>query len=212
VITTLPSAPVIKRPVYIDTIEAVSEPLSKMTSISALVQLLVMTYQVRVPAFSSRDRLYTLMHTMAAVTPLPLAARACTLEDFRNSFIRLLSPVLNGLAGLYEFADAVDQFASPEDFRDFWTLQGRDLLREFVMDGCNGGAIEGMDVPFLDTFIQNQDYRVALGRRKGILALVPENTKAGDRLVLAAGAQEIQVFGKKDGWFSPFGQAYIQFV
>lgn len=161
-----------------DTIETLSEPLSSMTSLSPLVNLLALTYRIKSPSPSKQDRLSSLMYT---ISTLDSCSKEHAHDEFRNSFVRLLSPVLNGMASLQEFEDAVGAATDPENFRDFWTLEGRNLIKEFVQDrGATRGTSPGADLPFLETFVGDASCRVALTKGSGQLVLVSGDCKAED--------------------------------
>ncbi|KAH6899803.1 hypothetical protein B0T10DRAFT_468821 [Thelonectria olida] len=181
-----------KRAALIDSISSLSDPLSSMSSMFSLVYLLTLAYQVRTPLPSNQERLLTLMHTMTMSPPAskrheqqPVpsnshADRTYARGEILNSFIHFLSPVLNGMAGMLELLQAVDAFSKPEDFREFWSLEGSNLIREFIESGGPlRRCMEGYDVPFLDAFVQDPTCRIALGKNKGLL-LVPGDAKVGD--------------------------------
>ncbi|KAL6852673.1 hypothetical protein ACO1O0_007221 [Amphichorda felina] len=173
--------------IFQDTIAGLSEPLSSLNSLSPLVSLLALAYQTETPSPSCQDRLSSLMYTLA-----PSPADHYSHEELRCSFTRLLRPVLSGMTGLREFQEAVGASSDPGGFRDFWRLQGRNLIRDLVqfVGNPDGGdeASPGADVPFLDAFVADLGCRVALGLDRGQLILVPGEAKAGDdvrlRLVL----------------------------
>ena len=185
-----------------DTVHVLSEPLCAMQSITPLVSLLAMTYNSRPagsrPGGHAGDRLSSLMHTMSSrVTPSlkHKQGKFQSHEALRNSFVRLLSPVLNGMAGLQDFEDAVGASSNPEDFRDFWTLEGHNLIRDWVKDGGLAGTSPGADMVFLDTFVGDHSCRVALGRDARALVLVSGDTRVGDSMVLkAVGDEDTRVF------------------
>lgn len=195
--TSLPPASTFDNASYEDTIEAVSEPLSSMDSISPLVSLLALCYRCTIENDASSpiitsvhhapppDRLSTLMNTMAQ-SP---ACKTHRHEEMNNSFIRLLSTVLSGMAGQYEFAEAVGAFSAPDDFRDFWTFQGRNLIRDVVQGGGTGYA-RGSELPFVNVFVRDPTCRIALTREGKKLLLVPGETQAGDAIFGAAGGDE----------------------
>lgn len=189
----LPSTSTFDETCYEDHIEAVSEPLSCMDSISPLVSLLALCYKCRVPAekltthidththdhdHHAPDRLSTLMNTMAQ-SPECSTHRH---EEMHNSFIRLLSPILSGFAGQSDFAEAVGAFSAPDEFRDFWTFQGRNLIRDFVQGEGGGRGTRGSELPFVPVFVSRPSYRIALTRDHRGLLLVPGKAQAGDAI------------------------------
>ncbi|KAM4056604.1 hypothetical protein HRG_003473 [Hirsutella rhossiliensis] len=149
-----------------------------MSSLTPLVSLLALAYQARGPP---PERLATLMHAMS---PAPTAEHSR--QEYVSSFVRLLSPVLNGLAGLKDFTEAVGAYSEPEDFRGFWTLEGRNLIKEVVGGSAHMGAAMATNVSFLDVFVKDTSRRIALGRKTRALALVPADAEPGDELWLEA--------------------------
>ncbi|KAF5677910.1 hypothetical protein FHETE_1430 [Fusarium heterosporum] len=168
--------------IFVDSIATISEPLSSMSSIFPLISLLTMTYHVRTPQPSSQERLLTLLNTMSpalmaeADSPFSQFSR----EEILNSFVHFLSPVLNGMAGMLELLTNVDAFSRPEDFRQFWSLERSNLIRDFVESGGPLRGMQGYDVPFLKTFVKDSSCRIALGSNKGMLLLVPGDAEVGD--------------------------------
>lgn len=136
---TIPAKTTDREAVFIDTISGLSDPLSSMSSISSLVPLLTIAYQAQAQAQSpsKQERLLTLLHTMS-LAPIPDAPKSYTREELINSFIHLLNPVLSGMAGMDDFEAAVEGFSNPDDFCDFWTLDGRNLMRDFIQNGGRG--------------------------------------------------------------------------
>lgn len=163
--------------VSIDTIDRLSDPLASMSSLPSLVSLLALAYLARVPPPEEQERLTTLMHT---ISPAPTVQPAR--QIYVDSFVRFLSPVLNGLAGLKDFTEAVGAYAEPEDFRDFWALEGRNLIKDVVGGSAHTGAAMLTDASFLDVFVKDASLRIALGRRTRALALVPADAEPGDVL------------------------------
>lgn len=88
--------------VSVDTIEGLSDPLSSMSSLASLVSLLALAHRARRREGEKQERLVALMH---AVSPVPSASHSR--QEYVASFVRLLSPVLNSLAGMQEFAQVV---------------------------------------------------------------------------------------------------------
>ncbi|KAF5006926.1 hypothetical protein FDECE_6731 [Fusarium decemcellulare] len=168
--------------IFIDSIAILSDPLSSMSSMFSLVSLLTMAYQVRTPLPCVQERLLTLLHTMSPAlrTEGQQGAHAYSREEILNSFIHFLSPVLNGMAGMLELLTAVDAFSRPEDFRQFWTLGHSNLIRDFIESGGPLRGMQGYDVPFLETFVKDSSYKIALGKNKGMLLLVPGDAEVGD--------------------------------
>ncbi|KAI8671107.1 hypothetical protein NW754_006644 [Fusarium falciforme] len=170
---------------FIDNIATLSDPLSSMSSIFSLVSLLTMAYQVRTPQPSVQQRLLTLLNTMSpALTTgtqtTPDSPRGYSREEILNSFVHFLSPVLNGMAGMLELLSAVDAFSRPEDFRQFWSLERSNLIRDFIESGGPLRGMEGYDVPFLEAFVKDSSCRIALGKNQGMLLLVPGDAEVGD--------------------------------
>ncbi|KAM0546681.1 hypothetical protein ACHAPJ_010718 [Fusarium lateritium] len=168
--------------IYIDSIATLSDPLSSMSSIFSLVSLLTMAYHVRTPLPSNQERLLTLLNTMspALMTGAGSMASRYSREEVINSFIHFLSPVLNGMAGMLELLTNVDAFSRPEDFRQFWSLERSNLIRDFVESGGPLRGMQGYDVPFLEAFVKDSSCRIALGSNKGMLLLVPGDAEVGD--------------------------------
>lgn len=175
---------------FIDNIASLSDPLSSMSSIFSLVSLLTMAYQVRSPQPSVQERLLTLLNTMspalttggAYTRTTPGSPRGYSREEILNSFIHFLSPVLNGMAGMLELLSAVDAFSRPEDFRQFWSLEQSNLIRDFIESGGPLRGMEGYDVPFLEAFVKDSSCRIALGKNQGMLLLVPGDAQVGDNV------------------------------
>ncbi|KAJ3504951.1 hypothetical protein NM208_g16261 [Fusarium decemcellulare] len=176
----IPTQP--NKAIFIDSIAILSDPLSSMSSMFSLVSLLTMAYQVRTPLPCVQERLLTLLHTMSPAlrTEGQQGAHAYSREEILNSFIHFLSPVLNGMAGMLELLTAVDAFSRPEDFRQFWTLGHSNLIRDFIESGGPLRGMQGYDVPFLETFVKDSSYKIALGKNKGMLLLVPGDAEVGD--------------------------------
>ncbi|KAI5462343.1 hypothetical protein BGZ63DRAFT_423607 [Mariannaea sp. PMI_226] len=178
-----------KRVAFVDSIANLSDPLSSMSSMFSLVYLLTLAYQVRTPLPADQERLLTLMQTMTmSPTSTPLEERRpsttdrpYTRQEITNSFIHFLSPVLNGMAGMLELLSSVDAFSRPEDFREFWSLDRSNLIRDFIESGGPlRRCLEGYDVPFLEAFVQDPTCRIALGKNAGALMLVPGDAQVGD--------------------------------
>ncbi|KAJ4178896.1 hypothetical protein NW759_017323 [Fusarium solani] len=162
----IPTQP--KKAIYIDSIASLSDPLSSMSSIFSLVSLLTMAYQVRTPLPSVQDRLLALLHTMSPALRTEEQTRSdpfsgYSREEILNSFIHFLSPVLNGMAGMLELLSAVDAFSRPEDFRQFWTLERSNLIRDFIESGGPLRRMQGYDVPFLEAFVKDSSCRICVG-------------------------------------------------
>lgn len=163
-----------------------SSPLAELSTLTPLVDLLALTYAVTVPSPLKQSRLSTLLHTLSA-DPRPSSPPAPHREAEKlNSFIRFLSPVLNGMAGLRDFEAAVDlrDDDDPQDFRDFWTLEDRNLIKEYVEDGQVGGSSPGSEKVFLDSFVRDVSRRVALSH-EGRLMLVDGHRKVGEEVFVA---------------------------
>lgn len=191
--TSLPSAWTFDNASYEDTIDVVSDPLSSMDSISPLVSLLTLCYRCSITKDNASpskpvhemhppDRLSTLMNAMAQ-SP---ACRTHRHEEMHNSFIRLLSPVLSGMAGLSDFEEAVGAFSAPDDFRNFWTFQGRNLIRDVLQGDGGDRDTRGSELPFVDVFVRDPTCRIALTREGRRLLLVPGEAQAGDGILEVA--------------------------
>lgn len=167
--------------IHVDTIQSISDPLSSMSSVFSLIYLLTLAYQVRTPMPDAQQRLLTLLYTMSPALR-PGQNKTYSRSEILNSFVHFLSPVLNGMAGMLELLSAVDAFSRPQDFRDFWGLEQTNLIRDFIETGGPLRGMEGYDVPFLDSFIQDSSCRIALGEEKGILLLVPGDAEVGDHV------------------------------
>ncbi|KAH6996908.1 hypothetical protein EDB80DRAFT_726562 [Ilyonectria destructans] len=201
-----------KRAAFIDSIASLSDPLSSMTSIFSLVSLLTLAYQVRSPLPSVQQRLLTLMHTMSpASNPLVqrTAPKGYSREEVLNSFIHFLSPVLNGMAGMLELLSAVDAFSRPEDFRDFWSLERSNLIREFIENSGPLRGMKGYDVPFLETFVQDPTCRIALGKNNSVLMLVPGDAQVGDDVWWDDDEQRLTVSRQGEDDIMGNGEGYL---
>lgn len=210
-VTTLPKS---KQAVHVDTIANLSDPLSSSSSILSLVSLLSLAYQAQTPIPSVQGRLLTLMHTMcpASVTSGADASedlQGYTHEEIVNSFIQLLSPVLNGMAGMIDFLAAVDAFSRPEDFRAFWSLEDSNLITEFIEEGGPYRVMNGCDIPFVKAFVADSSYRVALGRDKNMLMLVPGDAKIGDDVWRNDGEHGLRVSRKGGNGSMHTGEGYF---
>ncbi|KAM0285453.1 hypothetical protein ACHAQH_001402 [Verticillium albo-atrum] len=173
---------------YIDTIASVSEPLSSSTDVLHLITLLTLAYKVRTPSPTKQDRLATLMRTLSSDRlshiRTPSYPHGFSREEVTRAFVRLLSPVLNGLTGLVEFERAVNAEDDPASFRQFWTLDDRNLLADAVAGTSPPVAASATTIPpeFLDTFVDDKTHRVALTKDRGMLTLVPGCVRAGDEV------------------------------
>lgn len=170
--------------VQFDTIESLSEPLSSTDSLSPLVSLLAISYQCKPTLAGTNkaaphgpERLSALMHAMSP------ACKTHQHEEMHNSFIRFLTPVLSGMAGLSEFEEAVGAFSDGDDFREFWTFQGRNLIRDVLGTGSDrAGDRKGSELPFVDIFVKDPTCRIALGKNERSLMLVPSKTTVDDEI------------------------------
>ena len=208
----IPTQP--KKAIYIDSIASLSDPLSSMSSIFSLVSLLTMAYQVRTPLPSVQDRLLTLLHTMSPALRTEEQTRSDAFsgysrEEILNSFIHFLSPVLNGMAGMLELLSAVDAFARPEDFRQFWTLERSNLIRDFIESGGPLRGMQGYDVPFLEAFVKDSSCRICLGKNQGMLLLVPGDAEVGDYVWWDEDEQRLTVSRKGEDDLNNNAEAYL---
>ncbi|CAM1504260.1 Fc.00g018510.m01.CDS01 [Cosmosporella sp. VM-42] len=209
--TTTPNS---KKAVYVDTIASLSDPLSSMSSIVSLVSLLSLAYQVRTPMPCVQERLLTLMQTMS---PSATSIRENTSQELEgysheevlNSFIQFLNPVLNGMAGMIDFLSAVDAFSRPEEFREFWSLEDSNLIKEFIEVGGPFRAMKGCDVPFLKAFVKDSSCRIGLGRDKAMLMLVPGDAQVGDDVWMEDSEHRLTVSRKGGNGLTNDGEAYL---
>ncbi|KAF4585936.1 hypothetical protein GQ602_005241 [Ophiocordyceps camponoti-floridani] len=200
----MPPSTTLLHGVSIDAIDRLSDPLAAMSSIDPLVSLLALAYEQRVGP--GRDRLATLMHTMSASSPPP--PQRCSPELVR-AFVDFLNPILGGLAGLSDFSDAVNANSHPEGFRDFWTLDGQNLMHDMVTG-------DGQEVPpvasasFIDAFVEDTGCRVALGLESCVLSLVPAQAEPGDELWQEHASSPILVRRRaRNGGWTIIGHAFI---
>ncbi|KAK7433392.1 hypothetical protein QQZ08_000332 [Neonectria magnoliae] len=204
-----------KRAAFIDSIVGLSAPLSDMSDIFSLVSLLALAYKVRTPLSSVQERLVTLMHTMSpASRPLdqqtaPTTSKRYSREEVLNSFIHFLSPVLNGMAGMHTFLSATNAYSRPEDFRQFWDLEGCNLIKEFIESGGPPRSLQGYDVPFLKALVQDQTFRIALGKNNGVLLLVPGDAQVGDDVWWDDEAQRLAVSRPSEDKMTSKGESYL---
>ncbi|KAH7322885.1 hypothetical protein B0I35DRAFT_426669 [Stachybotrys elegans] len=200
-----PSATIQQKPRRaLDTITEPTEPLSSMSSISSLVALLVLAYKVKIPPHSHRERLSTLMKTMT-----PDGPGEYTHDELLLSFIRFLSPVLQGMAGMEDFQSAVEAFTQPDDYRDFWTIEGHNLVREVIEgDGCPVFA-QGSDKDFLEVFVKDPSRRIAYGRGTGCLILVPSSSTTGDMLWGQDDFTDLEVIRESGDARKSIGHAFV---
>ena len=197
-----------QKPVRIDTISGLSDQLHSMSSLTPLVSLLALAFQVQTPPPSQQERLITLLHTMVATSNL-YELKAHSHEELIGSFIQFLSPVLSGMAGLTDFEAAVQAFSNADSFRDFWTLEGSNLIKEFIEDSAHDRIMQGCDNPFLDTFVNGLSCRVAYGEQKGILALVPGQSRVGDEIWSMNDEMNARVIRKLGNGLEEIGHAFI---
>ncbi|KAI9147779.1 hypothetical protein HJFPF1_12810 [Paramyrothecium foliicola] len=165
-----------------DSISKLSDPLSSMSSLSSLVSLLALAYNIRDPSPSKQGRLTTLLKTISP-EPRPPKSRTYSNDEMIDSFVNFLSPVLNGMAGMEDFEAAVDGFSQPDNFRDFWTFEGHNLIRDMSEGDSHGHVMKGSDT-FLDVFSKDLSCRVAYGRDTGRLILVPGAAELQDEIRL----------------------------
>ncbi|RDA85208.1 hypothetical protein CP532_3294 [Ophiocordyceps camponoti-leonardi (nom. inval.)] len=200
----MPSSAKPSQGVSIDAIDRLSDPLADTSSIDPLVSLLVLAYHQHVGP--EEDRLATLMHTMTGSSSSPPPPHS---QKLVMTFIDFLSPILGGLAGLSDFSDAVDVVSHPDGFRDFWTLNGQNLIHDVVAsDGQGEPPIAA--VSFLDAFVEDTSRRVALGLESGALSLVPAEAKPGDELWQERASSPILVRRcSANGDWTVIGQALI---
>ncbi|KAK7422701.1 hypothetical protein QQX98_001489 [Neonectria punicea] len=204
-----------KRAAFIDSIVGLSAPLSEMSSIFSLVSLLALAYKVRNPLPSVQERLVTLMHTISpASRPLdqqtaPTTSKRYSREEVLNSFIHFLSPVLNGMAGMHTLLSATNAYSRPEDFRQFWDLEGCNLIKEFIESGGPPRSLQGYDVPFLKALVQDQTFRIALGKNNGVLLLVPGDAQVGDDVWWDDEAQRLAVSRHGEDKMTSNGESYL---
>ncbi|PHH77968.1 hypothetical protein CDD80_7539 [Ophiocordyceps camponoti-rufipedis] len=200
----MPPSTTLLQGVSIDAIGRLSDPLAAMSSIDPLVSLLALAYQQQ--HGPGRDRLATLMHTMSAPSPPP--PQRCPPELVR-AFVDFLTPILGGLAGLSDFSDAVDANSQPEGFRDFWTLDGQNLLHD-VVAGSGQDAPPIASVSFIDAFVGDTGCRIALGQESRVLSLVPAQAEPGDELWQEHASSPILVRRRaRNGGWTIIGHAFI---
>lgn len=97
---------------------------------------------------------------------------------------------------MIDFLDAVDAFSRPEDFRDFWSLEGSNLITEFIEEGGPYRVMNGCDIPFVKAFVVDSSCRIALGRDKSMLMLVPGDAKIGDDVWMNEGEHGLRASRK----------------
>ncbi|PHH87085.1 hypothetical protein CDD83_9335 [Cordyceps sp. RAO-2017] len=164
----------------IDTIGSLSDPLSCMSSIASLVSLLALAYRVEDPPPAQQARLTTLRRTVLGPSD---AKRRRDGDALAASFLRFLSPVLSGRAGMDDFQTAVGALADPANFRDFWTLDGRNLIRD-VVEGHVPPPPSAAPSSFQELLAGGPARRVALGLDSRAIYLVPAEAEPGDELWL----------------------------
>jgi hypothetical protein len=192
--------------VLLDTVAHLSSPLRDTSSLTPLVHLLTLAYQVKRPPPSKQERLVTLLNTISPPSSLPENADT---QVRLGSFIRFLSPVLNGLAGMEDFEAAVGAFSKPGEFREFWDLEGKNLITELISDGASQRMSTGSSVSFLDAFVKDARLRVALTEKQGMLVLVPAETEVGDSLWDTGGMSGAMVKREVNEDSRDIGAAYI---
>lgn len=193
----------------LDTVAHLSAPLHETDSLSPLVHLLTLAYQVKIPPRTQQERLVTLLNTLS---PPSTSSAAATPQDPQirlGSYIHFLGPVLNGFAGMEEFEAAVGAFSKPGEFREFWELEGRNLITEFVSDGGSERMIVGSDVQFLDVFVKDASMRVGLTGDKGMLVLVPTESEVGDGVWASSDTEGVTVRRGDGEGAQDIGAAYV---
>lgn len=194
---------------HVDTIAQLSEPLKETTSLSPLVHLLTLAYQVKIPPRSKQERLVTLLNTITQAANSSSSPPSNSDPEIRTgSYIRYLSPVLNGFAGMEDFEAAVGAFSEPGEFREFWELDGKNLITEFVSDGGSQRMLGGSDVPFLDKFVRDSSMRIGLTKRDAMLVLVPGTTEVGDAVSTEANSGVVSI-QRGDSKVSKVGTGYV---
>ncbi|KFA75849.1 hypothetical protein S40288_01933 [Stachybotrys chartarum IBT 40288] len=203
-----PSALTEDKPVFLDTISEVTDGLDTMTTVSELVSLLTLAYKTRIPPAAKRARLATLMHTMAS-TSHNQSVKASSHDELLSSFVCFLTPVLSGMAGLEEFQTAVEAFAKPDDFRDFWTIEGHNLIKEIIGGDGYQNAIKSSDTPFLGAFVKDSSCKIGLGRNTGCLFLLPGNSALEDEAWIRDGDGQPSVLRRMGNEWNNIGKAYV---
>jgi hypothetical protein len=203
---------------HIDTISEVSAELSSMDEVSQLVKLLAMVFKLRYPSPSNQCHLGSLVKTLTADCLESVSAAehrdGFTDEEAVQYFQRFLSPVLDGLAGLGELEEAVGASIDPLGFRQFWALDGRNMLSESVTGELLRPIGLDPETTFINTFIQGNGRRLALTRDRGALALVPGSAKPGDELWILANGNLPFVLRREDHEheelrFTLVGETYV---
>ncbi|KAK0384453.1 hypothetical protein NLU13_8539 [Sarocladium strictum] len=202
-------SPSAKQPeICLDTISQLSAPLHETSSLTPLVHLLTLAYQVKIPPRSKQERLRTLLNTLS---PPELSSSKHTDPQVRlGSYIRFLSPVLNGFAGMAEFEAAVGAFSKPGEFREFWELEGKNLITEFVSDGSSERMIVGSDVSFLEEFVRDATCRIGLTEKQRMLVLVPAESEVGDGIWEIPGEGDLVVKRGDGDEPQEIGRGYVE--
>lgn len=81
-----------------------------------------------------------------------------------------------------DFEAAVDGYSQPDNFCDFWTLEGKNLMTNSVQNESHGCSMDGFEAPFLKVFVKDPSCRVAYGRGEAGLVLVPGTAQVGDEI------------------------------
>ncbi|OHW99564.1 hypothetical protein CSPAE12_01717 [Colletotrichum incanum] len=187
---------------YVDTVVAISEELTHMKELLPLVKLLSLVYKMRSPSPDEECHMNTLMRTLSGdslnKTTTDRHPQGFTRDEIVQSFSRFLSPVLNGLTGLGDFEQAVGAGEDPESFRQFWTLDDRNLLTDAMSGSGPLAATTETETPFLETFVKGKNRRLALTQDHGALVLVPNQTRAGDEVWMMSRGSSLVVI-RRDG-------------
>lgn len=108
-----------------------------------------------------------------------------------------------------DFEAAVGAFSQPGEFREFWDLEGKNLITEFVSDSGSQRMITGSDVSFLDRFVKDSSCRIALTGKQGMLVLVPAAAEVGDDVWQTAAADGVTVRRGDSEDAKDIGRAYV---
>ncbi|KAL2210900.1 hypothetical protein CC79DRAFT_1331292 [Sarocladium strictum] len=108
-----------------------------------------------------------------------------------------------------EFESSVGAFSKPGEFREFWDLDGKNLITEFVSDGGSQRMVTGSDVVFLERFVEDAGRRVALTGKTGMLVLVPGESEVGDGVWDVPGVDGVVVRRGDGEEARDVGSAYV---
>jgi hypothetical protein len=205
---------------FVDTVEEVSDTIDNVMPASSLMKLLFLAYRAK--ASSVKSPLEALMKTLTCDWTMTSSTvgkpEAYTRDRYIQDLFDFLLPFLRSADLVKEFEECVSATSSPDEYQQFWTLNQRNLIADAINlgrdDSTRTRGNGGLPWSILAGAHATR-HRVALGRARKYLALVPKNTKPGDELwVLSNGALPFVLCREKDQTdsivcFELVGEAYV---